>query len=203
MPAARRLRRKRRGWASSWKALHHVLAVLGFAGEEVGGDFAFPALALEEVEHLDELAEDEDLLALLPAAGSSSSNRVSVLPEAVSLPTSVGWQQIWRRRVRAASTCMRLWARPLVLEGLHDLIAAAAELGEVKLALVLAEIAVAAFLDAVGQVFGDLLLEAAEHEGAELGGEPAAVDALAGGFFAGRLVGFVEMPPVCRGSRAG
>jgi hypothetical protein len=54
---------------------------------------------------------------------------------------------------------------------LHDLLAAAAQLGQVQLALVLAEFAVAALLDAVGQILRDLLLEAAQQQRPQLGGE--------------------------------
>ena len=40
-----------------------VLTVFGFAGEEVGGHLAGFALGFEKLEHLHELAEDEDFLA--------------------------------------------------------------------------------------------------------------------------------------------
>jgi hypothetical protein len=62
--------------------------------------------------------------------------------------------------------------------GLQDLLAAAPEFGEIKFALGFAKFAIAAFLDTVRQIFRDLLFEAAKHEGAKLGGEPATSDAL-------------------------
>ena len=56
------------------------------------------------------------------------------------------------------------------------------------------ELAVHAFLDALGEVLGDLALEAAEHEGAELGAEAAAQGAgLPLGAVALALVGLGEV----------
>jgi hypothetical protein len=83
--------------------------------------------------------------------GSSNSKSVSVLPEAESLPTSCGWQQIWRKRVKAARTWMVL---PLTAFGhrVHDLFAAAAQFGQVKFPLRLAQFAIAPLLDAVRQI---------------------------------------------------
>ena len=70
-------------------------------------------------------------------------------------------------------------------DGLHDLVAAAAQFGQIKFALFVAQLAIAALLDAVGQIFGDVLLEPAQKQRAQLGGEPAAGDALGGfGVFA-------------------
>jgi hypothetical protein len=176
----------------------HFLPVLGIAGEYMGGDVAGAALAFEDLS-ISTNWEKTRTFSPFSMRGSSNSKSVSVLPEAESLPTREGWQQIWRSRVRAASTCMRLWARPLVGQRLHDLIAAATEFGEVQHALGFAEVAVAAFLDAVGQILGDLLLEAAQHERAELRGEAPARDALGGGVVATlRLVGFVEVTCVPR-----
>src|SRR4051812_40503645 len=40
------------------------LAVLGLAGKDVGADLTLGAFSLEQLEHLDELAEDEHLLSL-------------------------------------------------------------------------------------------------------------------------------------------
>src|ERR1700722_5796129 len=78
----------------------------------------------------------------------------------------------------------------LLGDGGEDLFAAAAEFGEVEFALFVAELAIAALFDAVGQVLGDALLEAAEQKGPELGGEAAAGDALrVAGVLAAGLVG--------------
>ena len=45
------------------EGLDDGLAFLGIAGEDMGGDAALDAFGFEEFEHLDELAEDENLLA--------------------------------------------------------------------------------------------------------------------------------------------
>ena len=50
----------------------------------------------------------------------------------------------------------------LGLHGFHHLVAAAAEFREVQFALFLAQRTVAAFLDAVGQILRDVLLQAAQ-----------------------------------------
>src|SRR5690242_6400246 len=76
----------------------------------------------------------------------------------------------------------------------HDLLAAAAQLGEVKLALFVSKLAVTALFDAVRQIFGDVFLQTTQEKRTQLRGEPAAGDAL-GGFsiFAARLIGRGEM----------
>jgi hypothetical protein len=45
----------------------------------------------------------------------------------------------------------------LFLDRLHHLVAAAAEFGQIKFPLLVAERTIAAFLDAVGQIFRDVL----------------------------------------------
>ena len=53
------------------------------------------------------------------------------------------------------------------LDGLHDRVAAAAEFGEVKFALVRAQLAVVPLLDAIGQILGDLGFDAPQQDGAQ------------------------------------
>ena len=136
---------------------------------------------------------------------SSNSNSVSVLPEAESLPTSDGWQQTWRRRVSAASTCILLLLRPCSATACIDLVAAAAQFGQIKFPLLVAELAIAALLDAVGQILRDVLLQPAQQQRAQLGRKPPARDALGGlGVFAALAARkFRRIAPGCRGSRAG
>ena len=82
----------------------------------------------------------------------------------------------------------------LLGHGLHDLLAAAAQFGQVELALLVAQLAVAALLDAVGQILRDVLLQPAQQQRAQLGREPAPGDALGRfGILAARLVGLGEM----------
>ena len=54
------------------------------------------------------------------------------------------------------------------------LIAAAAEPEEIQFALIFAQRTIEAFLDTVGQILGDVLLEATQEERTELGGKAAA-----------------------------
>ena len=84
---------------------------------------------------------------------------------------------------------------PFSRDGLHDLLAAAAQFGQVKFALRFAQFAIAALLDAIGQILGDMFFQAAQQQRAQLGGKPAAGDALGGigVLFAAGLVGFGEM----------
>ncbi len=88
-----------------------------------------------------------------------------------------------------------LLLRPCSATACSIWLAAAAQFGEIQFALFVAERAVAAFLDAVGQIFGDVLFQAAQQQRTQLGGKPFARDALDGlGVFAAfRLVGFEEM----------
>ena len=75
----------------------------------------------------------------------------------------------------------------LLLDGLHDLVAAAAQFGQVKFPLLVAERTIAPLLDAVGQILGDVFLQAAQQQRTQLGRKPFARDALGGfGFLAAR-----------------
>ena len=66
----------------------------------------------------------------------------------------------------------------LLGDGVHDLVAAAAQFGEVKFPLLVAERAIAPLLDAVGQILGDVLFQAAQQQRPQFGRKPAARDAL-------------------------
>src|SRR5437879_13271394 len=63
-------------------------------------------------------------------------------------------------------------------DGLHDLLAAAAQFGQVKFALLVTKLAIAALLDAIGQIFGDVLFQAAQEQGPKPGRKTAAGAAL-------------------------
>src|SRR4051794_13407527 len=76
----------------------------------------------------------------------------------------------------------------------HDLLAAATQFSQIKFPLVIAQLAIAALFDAVGQVFRNVLFQPAQEQRTQSGGEPSSSNALSGfGVFAARLVGFSEM----------
>ena len=76
----------------------------------------------------------------------------------------------------------------LLCDGLHHLVAAAAQFGQIQFPLLVAERTIAPLLDAVGQILRDVLLQAAQQQRAQLGRKPLARDALGGfGFLAARL----------------
>src|SRR6266849_5526259 len=83
----------------------------------------------------------------------------------------------------------------LLGDGLHDLLPAAAEFGEIKFSLRLAQFAIAAFLDSVRKVLGDLPFETSQEEWAQFGGEATPGDALGslGVFLHARFISLMEM----------
>ena len=84
MAAARRLNKNLR---VGLERVDHLLPVFGLAGEQIGAvDLPFAAFLFQQMEHLHKLAEHQDLLTF-GQQRSSNSKSVSVLPEAVSLPT--------------------------------------------------------------------------------------------------------------------
>lgn len=86
------------------------------------------------------------------------------------------------------------FGQAFVAHGLEDLLPAAAQFGQVKLSLFLAQFAIPAFFDAVGEILSDLALEAAEHERAEFGGKAPTGDFLGpGGILALGLVVLVKI----------
>jgi hypothetical protein len=155
------------------EGLHHLAALRRLAGEHEVGPAAFLQLGLENLEHLDELREDEHLVAGGVERLEQLEKR-AVLPEPRPFlpPASEGWQQIWRRRVSAASTCMR--DCPACIVERRERLAAALQFGEIKLALALGELAIDPLLDAVGQILRDLLFQAAQHDGPHAAGEQRA-----------------------------
>jgi len=86
---------------------------------------------------------------------------------------------------------------------MHDLVAAAAQFGQVKLPLFVAERTIAALLNAVGQVLRDILFQTAQQQWAQPGREPFARDALDRlGFLAARRLFHraISSPAWARGS---
>src|SRR5258708_35264553 len=67
---------------------------------------------------------------------------------------------------------------PLFFDGLHYLLATAAKLGQVQLALVVTELAIATLLDPFRQVLRHVLFKPAQEHRTQLGREPLASDAL-------------------------
>src|SRR5437763_14069463 len=67
----------------------------------------------------------------------------------------------------------------VLADGLHDLLAAAAEFGQIELALIFAKRAIAALFDTIRKIFRDLFLQAAQHDRPQLRGKPFACDFLA------------------------
>ena len=78
--------------------------------------------------------------------------------------------------------------------GLHHLLATATQLGQVKLALLVTEFAIAALFDAFRQVLRDIFLHAPQQQRPQFRREPSSRDALGRfGILATRLVSFREL----------
>ena len=118
---------------------------------------------LEELQHLHELGEEQDLVA-------GSQDGLEQLEERLGLArNAVVADEPWMAAnlAQAGERCQDVHlglGHTLLLHGLHNLLAAAAQLGQVQFALIVVQFAVAALLDAVRQILGHLLLEAAQHD---------------------------------------
>src|SRR5713101_4631698 len=78
--------------------------------------------------------------------------------------------------------------------GLHYLLATATQLGQVKLALLVTEFAVAALFDAFRQILRHILLHASQQQRPQFRREPSSRDALGRfGILSARLINFSEL----------
>ena len=170
------------------KSLGDELAILGFSGQDVSGNLPRGAFCFQDFQHLNELAEDEDLLVFGHKRLEQFKKSVSfagggIVADQLRMTTNLAQSGQGSQDVNGAS------AQAAFGDGVQDLFAAAAQFGEVKFPLRFAQFAVAPLLDAVGQIVGHLAFEAAQHEGPQLGRKAAAGNALfVGGIFAAGLV---------------
>ena len=141
----------------------------------------------QQVQHLHELAEDQNFLAFGNQRVEQFKQRLGLAGRGVVADELRMAANLAQARERGQHVHLAL-VEALLGDGLHDLVAAAAQFGEVKFPLLVAERAIAAFLDAVGQILGDVFLQAAQQQRAQLGRKPPARDALGRfGFLAARL----------------
>src|SRR6058998_3362285 len=134
----------------------------------MGGDSALETFGFKELEHLHELAEEEDLLALRDERVEQFEQGLGFAGEGVAAD-EFGMAADLAQAGEGGQDMDFALVEALFQHGAHHLLAAAAQLGQVKLALLVAERAIAALLDALGQIFGDMFLEAAQKEGTEFG----------------------------------
>ena len=145
----------------------------GLAGEHEVGTAPFLQLGLENLEHFDELGEDEDLVAAGVERLKQFEKRGGLArAEALLAPGERGMTaNLAQAGERGEDMHARLAGRRVERgEGL----AAALQFGEIEFALALGEFAIEAFLDAVGQVLRDLFLQATKHDGPHPAGEKRA-----------------------------
>ena len=155
------------------------------------------------LQHLHELRENENFLAVGHERIEQFEQRVGLAAGGVAADERGMAADLAQARERGEHVHLAL-VQALRLDRLHHLVAAAAQFGQIQFALLVAQRAIAAFLDAVGQILRHVFLQAAQQQRAQLGRKPPARDALVGlGVFAARLVGFQEIAPGCRDSRAG
>ena len=135
------------------------------------------AFLFEQLEHLHKLAEDEHLLALGQQRFEQFEQRLGLAGSGVVADQLRMAANLAQARERGQHMNLAL-VEAFFGDGLHDLFAAAAQFGQIKFPLLFAQFAIAPLLDAVRQIFGDVLLQAAQHERTQLGGKAAARDAL-------------------------
>ena len=117
---------------------------------------------------------------------SSNSNRVSVLPESGFVANQLGVAADLAQPGQGGEHVNLALVKPFLGHGFHDLLAAAAQFGQVKLALFLAQLAIAPLFDPFGQIFGDMFFEAPQQQRPQFGGKPPASDALGDSAFSPR-----------------
>ena len=183
------------------EGIDHFHAPLGLAGQDVGLDPPLTAGGLQELQHLHELGEQQDLVAGSQDGLEQFEKGLGLARNAVVADEPGMAADLTQAGERRQDVHLGL-GHTLLLHGLHHLLAAAAQLGQVQLALIVVQLAVAAFLDAVGQVLGHLLLHAAQHDRAQLGAETAALGrTVPFGTVALGLVDLVEVLLVAQVSR--
>ena len=157
----------------SWKACTTSPRLRGLAGEHEVGAAALLEFGLENLEHLDELREDEHLV-------PGGVERLEQLEERRGLARAEALLAAGERGMaanlaqageRGEDVHARLAGRR-VERGKR--LAAALQFREVELALALGELAIDALLDAVGQILRDLLFQAAQHDRPHAAGEQRA-----------------------------
>ena len=163
------------------------------ASQDVRWHLAVPAFSFEQFQHLHELAEHENFLALGEQRFEQFEQRFGFAGSGVvshELRVAANLAQPGERRQDVHFA----FAQAVLADGLHDLLAAAAQFSQIKFALLFAERAIAPLLDAIRQVFGDLLFQAPKHERTQLGGEAAAARFFAQfGILTLRLVSLVKV----------
>jgi hypothetical protein len=119
------------------KGLDDRLPLLRFAREDVGWNLALAAFGLQNLEHLDELAEDEDLLSFSQQWLQQFEQRLGLAGRTV-----VAYQFRMAAdlaQARETSEDVNLaFVESLFGHRLQDLLAGAAQLGQIKLSLRLA-----------------------------------------------------------------
>ena len=115
------------------------------------GNLARGAFLLQDFQHLDKLAEEQNLLALRHQRLEQFKKRVrlaggGIVADQLRMAANLAQAGQRRQDVNGASLQAALG------HGIHDLLAAAAQFGQVKLPLLLAQLAIAPLLDAVRQI---------------------------------------------------
>ena len=162
--------------------LDEVAAVFSVAGEVKGGPTSFVERGLEEVQELDELGEDEDLLAfvhegleLFEEGFGLGAGRGGVGFDEARMTTDLAQAQ-----ERGEKMELLLGEFFLGFDAQEELLGAL-EFGAVEGLLFAFDFAEEVFFDAVGQIPGDLTLGAAQEEGPDARGQAAAGKGIAFG----------------------
>ncbi len=144
------------------------------------------AVLFEQFQHPDELRENQNLLAVGHQRVEQFKQRVGLAAGGVAADERRVAANLAQARERSEHVHLAL-VDALRLDHFHHLVAAAAQLGQIQFALLVAERAIQAVLDAVGQILCDVLLQPAQQQRAQFGRQPFARDALDGfGFLAAR-----------------
>ncbi len=169
------------------EGVDHRLPVLGLAGKNVRLDVSRLAFLFKQLQHLHELAENQNLLAVGNQRVEQFKERLGLAAGGVAADQRRMAADLAQPRERGQNVHLAL-VDALLLDHLHHLIAAAAQFGQVEFALLVAERAVEPLLDAVGQILRDVFFQAAQQQRAQLRRKPFARDALDGlGFSPPRL----------------
>src|SRR5882724_10300758 len=143
----------------------------------MGAEIALATLGFEELQHLNELAENKNLLAF-------RNERIEQLEQSFGfagkriVADEFGMAADLTQASEGGKHVNLALADTFLGDGLHYLLAAATEFGKIKFPLFIVQLAIATLLDAVRQIFGDMFFEAAQKQRAQFCGESAASDAL-------------------------
>src|SRR5262249_37090394 len=147
------------------------------ASKDMCRDLVSTTFLFEQFEHLNKLAKDQHLLPFRDQRIEQFEKRFGFAGNGLVADQPWMAADLTQPGERGQDMNLAFVAAPL-RNSLHDLLAAAAKFGQVQFALFFTQLAVTSLFNAIGQVFGHVLLEAAQEQRSQFRREPLTGNAL-------------------------